>query len=60
MLKLLRVIGTTKDGLMVVGDLMYGKIYKNENKFCIDFKYTTLQEEDMRFLYEKTTKSLFI
>lgn len=36
------------------------KIYKNENKFCIDFKYTTLQEEDMRFLYEKTTKSLFI
>ena len=38
------------------------KIYKNDDnsKLCVDFKFTTIQEEDLRFLYEKTTKSLFI
>lgn len=38
------------------------KIYKTEDekKFCVDFKYTSIQEEDLRFLYEKATKNLFI
>lgn len=38
------------------------KIYKttDEKKFCVDLKYTSLQEEDLRFLYEKATKNLFI
>lgn len=38
------------------------KIYKttDEKKFCVDLKYTTMQEEDLRFLYEKATKNLFI
>ncbi len=37
------------------------KIYKNdeESKVCVDFRYTTLQEEDMRYLYEKATSTLF-
>lgn len=37
------------------------KIYKSEDgiKSCVDFRYTTMQEEDMRFLYEKATSSLF-
>lgn len=26
---------------------------------CVDLKYTTMQEEDMRFLYEKATSTLF-
>ena len=36
------------------------KIYERESKKCIDFVYTTIQEEDLRFLYEKATKCLFI
>lgn len=38
------------------------KIYRSENgdKACVDLKYTTIQEEDLRFLYEKATSSLFI
>lgn len=38
------------------------KIYKDEEqkKQCIDCVYTTIQEEDLRCLYEKTTKLLFI
>lgn len=38
------------------------KIYFNEDKTkkCIDCVYTTIQEEDLRYLYEKTTKHLFI
>ena len=37
-------------------------IYKNddESKTCIDFVYSSVQEEDIRYLYEKTTKNLFI
>lgn len=37
-------------------------IYENQekNKRCIDFVYTTLQEEDLRYLYEKATKRLFV
>lgn len=38
------------------------KIYKNKetNKICIDCVYTNIQEEDVRYLYEKATKRLFI
>lgn len=39
------------------------KIYqteKNNNKACLDLVYTTVQEEDIRFLYEKATKKHFI
>ena len=60
----IKLILSLKKGPILTRDIFVtafvNKIYKNENKFCIDFKYTTLQEEDMRFLYEKTTKSLFI
>lgn len=38
------------------------KIYRSEDgKFsCVDFCYSSLQEEDLRFLYEKATSTLFI
>lgn len=38
------------------------KIYQNKenNKFCLDCIYTTIQEEDLRYIYEKATKKLFI
>lgn len=40
------------------------KIYNHQNEFgefsCVDFKYTTIQEEDLRFLFEKATKTLFV
>ena len=41
---------------------MINKIYKNETngKCCLDCVYTTIQEEDLRFLYEKATKHLFV
>ena len=29
-------------------------------KFCADCNFTTIQNEDIRFLYEKTSKSLFV
>lgn len=37
-------------------------IYQDESgkRFCCDCSYTSLQEEDCRFLYEKATSSLFI
>ena len=31
-----------------------------QKRKCIDFVYTTLQEEDLRYLYEKATKRLFV
>lgn len=41
---------------------LINKIYRNDknNKRCLDCVYTTIQEEDLRFLYEKTTKNLFV
>lgn len=38
------------------------KLYVNDDgtRTCVDFKYTTIQEEDLRYLYEKATSSLFI
>lgn len=37
------------------------KIYQNEenDSICVDFRYSNLQEEDLRFLYEKATSTLF-
>lgn len=37
------------------------KIYRSDdgNFSCVDFIYTTMQEEDLRFLYEKATSTLF-
>ncbi|MCR4742207.1 MAG: hypothetical protein K5866_04965 [Treponema sp.] len=40
--------------------MFINQIYQEENKYCFDCKYKTMQEEDLRFLYEKTTSSLFI
>lgn len=36
------------------------KIYRNEENegICVDFCYSNLQEEDLRFLYEKATSTL--
>ena len=36
------------------------KIYRSADGLysCVDFRYTTMQEEDMRFIYEKATSSL--
>ena len=36
------------------------KIYTQDAKKCVDFVYTSIQEEDIRYLYEKATKCLFI
>ena len=37
------------------------KIYRSADGLysCVDFRYTTIQEEDLRFLYEKATSTLF-
>ena len=37
------------------------KIYQNEENdcICVDFRYSNSQEEDLRFLYEKATSTLF-
>ena len=38
------------------------KLYRSRdnNYSCVDFTYTSIQEEDLRFIYEKATKTLFI
>lgn len=40
---------------------LVNKIYRSADGLysCVDFRYTTLQEEDLRFLYEKATSTLF-
>lgn len=37
------------------------KIYRSADGLysCVDFRYTTIQEEDLRFLFEKATSTLF-
>lgn len=43
--------------------LIVNKVYKSNeaaDKSCVDCIYTTIQEEDIRYLYEKVTKSHFI
>lgn len=41
---------------------LVNNVYESEDKKrkCIDFVYTTMQEEDLRYLYEKATKRLFV
>lgn len=41
---------------------MINKVYTNKDNSakCIDCIYTSMQEEDLRFLYEKATKKLFV
>lgn len=62
----IKLIFSLKKGPVLSRDIfvttIINKIYKNDDnsKLCVDFKFTTIQEEDLRFLYEKTTKSLFI
>ncbi len=62
----IKLIFSLKKGPIVSRDIyvtaQVNKLYKSEDerKMCVDFKYTTLQEEDLRFLYEKATKNLFI
>lgn len=38
------------------------KMYSDTNntRTCVDLRYTTIQEEDLRYLYEKATSNLFI
>ena len=61
-----KLIFSLKKGPVLSRDIfvtcIVNKIYTDEEnkKCCIDMKYTTLQEEDMRFLYEKATRNLFI
>lgn len=56
---------TLKEGPLVSRDLFVtcrvNKIYNDVTgmKFCADCVYTTVQEEDLRFLYEKATSRLF-
>lgn len=62
----LKLSFSLKSGPIVTRDIfvtcLVNKIYRieKENKICVDFRYTSLQEEDLRFIYEKATKSLFI
>jgi len=55
-----------KEGPIVSRDIyitcFVNKLYKSEtdNRVCVDCRYTTIQEEDLRFLYEKATCSLFV
>ena len=62
----IKLVFSLKKGPIVSRDIyvtaQVNKLYKSEDerKMCVDFKYTTLQEEDLRFLYEKATKNLFI
>ena len=62
----LKLSFSLKSGPIVARDIfvtcIVNKIYRieKENRICVDFCYTTLQEEDLRFIYEKATKSLFI
>ncbi|MCF0242368.1 MAG: hypothetical protein HUK25_06995 [Treponema sp.] len=56
---------TLKEGPIVSRDIYVtcrvNKLYNDAGgtKFCADCVYTTIQEEDLRFLYEKATSRLF-
>ena len=32
---------------------------EENDDICVDFRYSNMQEEDLRFLYEKATSTLF-
>jgi len=62
----IKLVFSLKQGPIASRDIFVtatvNKLYKSEDerKMCVDFKYTSMQEEDLRFLYEKATKNLFI
>lgn len=62
----LKLSFTLKKGPVMTRDIfvtcLVNKIYslENDERVCVDFRYTTIQEEDLRFIYEKATKTLFI
>lgn len=62
----LKMSFSLKDSSVVTRDVFVtfsvdNKYTCNDNKkICVDCSYTTLQEEDCRFLYEKATKTLFV
>lgn len=62
----IKLIFSIKKGPILTRDIfvtgIVNKIYRSTdgNLSCVDFKYTTMQEEDLRFLYEKATSTLFI
>lgn len=62
----IKLIFSIKKGPVLTRDIFVtgnvNKIYRSTDGTlsCVDFKYTTMQEEDLRFLYEKATSTLFI
>lgn len=63
----LKLIFSIKKGPIISRDIfitfVVNKIYKDEcfpEKLCADCCYTTIQEEDVRFIFEKATSKLFI
>lgn len=61
----LKMSFTLKEGPIISRDIFVtckvNKIYNDvqSQKYCADCVYTSLQEEDLRFLYEKATSRLF-
>ena len=62
----LKLSFSLKSGPIMTRDIfvtcLVNKIYslENDERICVDFRYTSIQEEDLRFIYEKATKTLFI
>ena len=62
----LKMSFSLKDSSVVTRDVFVtfsvdNQYFSDDNKkICVDCSYTTLQEEDCRFLYEKATKTLFV
>lgn len=62
----IKLIFSIKKGPILTRDIfvtgIVNKIFRSRDGklSCVDFRYTTMQEEDLRFLYEKATSTLFI
>jgi hypothetical protein len=62
----LKLSFSLKSGPIMTRDIfvtcLVNKIYsiEDDGRICVDFRYTTIQEEDLRFIYEKATKTMFI
>ena len=60
-----KLIFSLKEGPITSRDIFVtakvNKVYKTEDErfYCVDFKYTSIQEEDLRYLYEKSTSKIF-
>jgi len=60
-----KFIFSLKEGPIASRDIFVtarvNKVYKTEDEryYCVDFKYTSIQEEDLRYLYEKSTSKIF-